>query len=658
MKKIIAVLCLLIVIQSIGYTQDPNAEAEAKKRELDTTRQDTSRVLLMVDLANLYNLISPDSAFFYGYKALALARQINFPKGEVGALTYIAWTHLRIGNYSEALQITLKGLKIAERSNLVNDKAQFLTTLGWIYGGIEDHRKALDLYREAKVLMDSLHNLPLSTALQIHIAQTYLMMNQSDSALYYSQSAHEKAVQLNIDWLKLMTLWTLGRVQGKKGNHDLALAYVRQSLVFPVTPPVHFSQSYFYIAELYQQINKQDSCIYYANKSLEAGRGFYPNMIEANVLLSRMYEKRDPQKALDYSRTAILYKDSLYNLAKTISVKNLVAFDDQERQYEIETAKTAYRNQMRQYVLVAGLFVFLLIAFILYRNNRHRKKAYARLQKQKQETEAQKTKAEQALAELKTTQAQLVQREKMASLGELTAGIAHEIQNPLNFVNNFSEVNGELIQELKNEAAKGNLAEVAVLANDIEVNSEKINHHGRRADGIVKGMLQHSSSSSGQNEPTDINTLCDEYLRLAYHGFRAKGKSFNATLQTNFDDSIRKINIIPQDIGRVLLNLYNNAFYAVSEKKKQHVENYEPAVSVSTKKINNKIEIRVKDNGNGISQKVTDKIFQPFFTTKPTGQGTGLGLSLSYDIIKAHGGDIKVETKEGEGSEFKIDLPV
>jgi signal transduction histidine kinase len=245
----------------------------------------------------------------------------------------------------------------------------------------------------------------------------------------------------------------------------------------------------------------------------------------------------------------------------------------------------------------------------------------------------------------------------MASLGELTAGIAHEIQNPLNFVNNFSEVNKELLTELNEEIEKGNYDEVKTIAKDISDNEEKIRHHGKRADAIVKGMLQHSGSSSGQKEPTDINALADEYLRLAYHGLRAKDKSFNATMKTDFDENIGNINIIPQDIGRVVLNLINNAFYAVDEKKKSGIENYEPTVSVSTKKNNGKVEIKVNDNGNGIPQKVLDKIFQPFFTTKPTGQGTGLGLSLSYDIVKAHGGDLKVETKEGEGSEFNIILP-
>jgi len=248
----------------------------------------------------------------------------------------------------------------------------------------------------------------------------------------------------------------------------------------------------------------------------------------------------------------------------------------------------------------------------------------------------------------------------MASLGELTAGIAHEIQNPLNFVNNFSEVNKEMLEELKAERQKPKAERdertEAEIIEDVIANSEKINHHGKRADAIVKGMMQHSSSGSGKKEPTDINKLADEYLRLAYHGLRAKDKSFNATMKTDFDESIGNVNIIPQDIGRVILNLINNAFYVVDEKKKSEIEGYQPTVSVSTKKINDKVEIKVADNGNGIPQKILDKIFQPFFTTKPTGQGTGLGLSLSYDIVKAHGGEIKVESKEGEGSIFIIQL--
>jgi signal transduction histidine kinase len=275
--------------------------------------------------------------------------------------------------------------------------------------------------------------------------------------------------------------------------------------------------------------------------------------------------------------------------------------------------------------------------------------------------EAAKHEVEVTYSELKSTQAQLIQSEKMASLGELTAGIAHEIQNPLNFVNNFSEVNNELISELVDEVDKGNYDEVKVIAVSLKDNEEKINHHGKRADAIVKGMLQHSRASAGHKEPTDINKLADEYLRLSYHGMRARDKSFNAEMKTDFDESIGKINVVPQDIGRVLLNLFNNAFYAVNEKQKAQSSklnaessSYVPKVTMITKKLNDKVEVKVSDNGNGIPQNIIDKIFQPFFTTKPAGQGTGLGLSLVYDIVKAHEGEIKVETKEGEGSEFIV----
>jgi signal transduction histidine kinase len=279
----------------------------------------------------------------------------------------------------------------------------------------------------------------------------------------------------------------------------------------------------------------------------------------------------------------------------------------------------------------------------------------------------------QSLDELRSTQKQLIQSEKMASLGELTAGIAHEIQNPLNFVNNFSDVNKELLEELKEEAGKGNLEEVKSLANDVIGNEEKINHHGKRAESIVRGMLLHSRGSSGHKELVDINALCDEYLRLSYHGFRAKDKSFNADFKLEADQSLPKIEVVPQDIGRVLLNLINNAFYAVSERSKKGEPGYAPTVTVTAQLItSSQLQVAVKDNGSGIPDSIKDKIFQPFFTTKPTGQGTGLGLSLSYDIMKAHGGEIKVNTKsvhydvavknefmhrDQTGTEFTVILP-
>ena len=337
-----------------------------------------------------------------------------------------------------------------------------------------------------------------------------------------------------------------------------------------------------------------------------------------------------------------------------LEVENEQKKEDQQRAEEQATA--AFKARIRTYSLVTGLIILFVIAGILYRNNSNKQKANKLLIEQKEKTE-------KALLDLQKTQSQLIQSEKMASLGELTAGMAHEIQNPLNFVNNFSDVNKELIDELKGELATGNRQQAIEIADDIRANEEKINHHGKRADAIVKGMLQHSRSSNGVREPTDINALASEYFRLSYHGLRARDKSFNATMKTNFGDGIGNINIIPQDIGRVVLNLINNAFYAVEEKQKQVLASsapngYVPTVSVSTQRTNGKVEVSVKDNGNGIPQKTLDKIFQPFFTTKPTGQGTGLGLSLSYDIVKAHGGELKVETKEGEGSEFVISLPL
>jgi signal transduction histidine kinase len=328
-------------------------------------------------------------------------------------------------------------------------------------------------------------------------------------------------------------------------------------------------------------------------------------------------------------------------------------------------------------LMFIGLAVMVLLFssfFIALRNIGHKQKAYALLQKQKEETDLQKLKLEEAMVELEATQAQLIQREKMASLGELTAGIAHEIQNPLNFVKNFSEVSTELVEELNEELAEGNLDSINSIAIAIKENLNTITYHSNRADSIIKGMMLHSRTSTGIKELTDINALADEYLRLSYHGLRAKDKSFNATMHTNYDKSIGEIKIISQDIGRALLNLFNNAFYSTNEKYRQVVNTslpnskvFEPTIWVSTKKIaptlvdrggGGSVEISVRDNGMGIPLKIKEKILQPFFTTKPAGQGTGLGLSLSYDIIKAHGGELLVETKEGEFAEFKILLPL
>jgi signal transduction histidine kinase len=494
----------------------------------------------------------------------------------------------------------------------------------------------------------------------MNLGNVYLGLNKLDSALLFEQRALDLFSKLSFDGKKYegVTLTIIGSIYRAKGNFNLAMDASLKAVKAntELNNISNLEESYALLSSLHIILNKPDSSLFYAMKALETAKsvGQPRYMASAYGLLSYVYfSQKNRDSILKYLQLYSALNDSLNNVdRKNLLAYQNVGFDEQIRLQQLEQEKIETRAKIRAYAMLAGLGVFLAIGLILYRNNRQKQKANKVL--------------ESTLTNLKSTQSQLIQSEKMASLGELTAGIAHEIQNPLNFVNNFSEVNTELIGELKEERNKEirDFKNEDDILNDIKDNSEKINHHGKRAGDIVKGMLQHSRSSTGVKEPTNINALADEYLRLSYHGLRAKDKEFNATINTDFDQSIGATNIIPQDIGRALLNLYNNAFYAVTEKKKQQPNGYDPTVSVSTKKVNNKVEIRVKDNGNGIPQKVVDKIFQPFFTTKPTGQGTGLGLSLSYDIIKAHGGEIKVESKEGEGlsgeqteTEFIIQLP-
>jgi signal transduction histidine kinase len=416
------------------------------------------------------------------------------------------------------------------------------------------------------------------------------------------------------------------------------------------------------MANLFFGLGKADSVTYYAREAMNGFKkvGNYTGLSSAYSFMYTFQKKEgNSDSAYYFLQLYSVLNDSLKKAEKeTIDAYQNVGFNQQIEMQERERKQIQKENSIRTYALLSGVAVFMFTAFLLYRNNRNRKKANQLLQKQKEEIEIQKRNVEITLTDLKSTQAQLIQSEKMASLGELTAGIAHEIQNPLNFVNNFSEVSKELLAEMKEELAAGSSVEAKAIADDVIQNLEKINHHGKRADAIVKGMLEHSRVGSGEKVPTDINALADEYLRLAYHGLKAKDPSFSAAMKADFDPAIGSINIIPQDIGRVLLNLINNALYAVNERSKEQVIGYEPAVSVCTKKVNGELEISIADNGNGIPEKVLDKVFQPFFTTKPTGQGTGLGLSLSYDIIKAHQGKINIRNTPGEGAEFIINLPI
>ncbi len=488
------------------------------------------------------------------------------------------------------------------------------------------------------------------------LAESYLQANRLDSASYFVQQAYDLCGK-GTKWVLPSIIQTWSLLELRKGNY-----FKGDSLLVESWKVVRQQKLPAYSAAGVTHPDYYRALIYIAQKKYEAAAGFLLSDIDriGNLryellgdykLLGEVYEKLgDAGRSMQYYKAFIGLQDSLLaDQEKFTSISFEAEQEMNEKEISISQLKSKNKISSLTRNFSAGMLVLvLLFAGIVYYRYKMKQKANAVLEK--------------TLADLHATQSQLIQSEKMASLGELTAGIAHEIQNPLNFVNNFSEVNTELIDEAGEEINKGNIEEVKNILNDIKENEQKINHHGKRADAIVKGMLQHSRSSNGVKEPTDINALCDEYLRLSYHGLRAKDKNFNATMKTDFDNSIGNINIIPQDIGRVILNLINNAFYAVDEKKKQNIPGYEPTVQIKTTQNppsgGRGAEIRVTDNGNGIPPKVLDKIFQPFFTTKPTGQGTGLGLSLSYDIIKAHGGELKVETKEKEGSIFIIQLPI
>ncbi|HEY5967030.1 MAG TPA: ATP-binding protein [Chitinophagaceae bacterium] len=646
------IFILFFLFTSAVNLPGQSTEVDSLIKLLEKAPVDTNRVKLILDIANKLYFYKPDLCLEYSEKALMMARDLNYNNGIVNSLNVAGESYRLTGDYPKALQYQLQALEISRELKNEFVESNSLGFIGVIYMELNEYRQALQYFLPAINIKDRLPASPPGVFVLANTGITYDLLNMPDSALHYLKLAGELNIEVRHPQLNSLIPRSVGNVYMHKGNLDSALQFYFAALQNSrsTNESINLGGVQQKIAEVYEKLNHDDSSLYYAlNAFNEAKRTSQKSRIlESSNLLVKLYrEMHKYDSAFYYEDLATSIKDSLYGIPKFRQLQ-LLMLSEQKRQQEIEQEQERYKNKTRMIALWSAVGVFLIIAFILYRNNRQKQKTNKVL--------------ENTLSNLRSTQSQLIQSEKMASLGELTAGIAHEIQNPLNFVNNFSEVNEELIKELNTEAEKGNLEEVKAIAKDIEFNSEKINHHGKRADAIVKGMLQHSRTSSGQKEPTDINVLADEYLRLAYHGLRAKDKSFNAKFESDFDISIGKLNVISQDIGRVILNLINNAFYAVTEKKSTYAKasvdnNYEPTVSVSTRKSNGKIEIRVKDNGNGMPQKILDKIFQPFFTTKPTGQGTGLGLSLSYDIVKAHGGELKVETKEGEGSEFVIHLP-
>jgi len=678
-----------------------NKTVDSLKRVLQSQKEDTNKVNTLNAISTvLTDSVKYNEALKYANEALGLSEKINFKSGQAKTYKIIASIYEFRGDYVTSRNNYLLGKKIYEELKDKSRVADFTNSIAVLYYREGDLAEAIKISYNTLKFYDELQD-------KSGAAYTYLVLGQ----LYYTDKNYPESLKnfqlslklseelgnkMYIAYCKL----GIGRIDAKNKNYTEALRKYSEVLkVFEEVNDITIAETHRCMGELFESLgteNKTTSKDNYSKavKHYMQNLSIYQNIKDKggiatayyyvgkiNVTLgnfetARTYLKQGLQvaeeirskgdlqdiylslsvldsaegnykQAHEHYKNHILYRDSISNeetKKKLVRASMQYEFDKKEAAAKAEQNKkdeAARRTRNLQYFAIG---VVLLIAVFLFIYSRQKQKAKAKIEK--------------AYSDLKSAQQQLIQSEKMASLGELTAGIAHEIQNPLNFVNNFSDVNKELADELEQEMNKGNYTDAKAIAKDIKDNEQKINHHGKRADAIVKGMLQHSRTSSGQKEPTDINALADEYLRLAYHGMRAKDKSFNTNTKTEFDSHIGKINVVPQDIGRVILNLINNAFYAVSEKQKQNLGGYEPTVSVSTTKHNSKVEIKVKDNGNGIPQKIVDKIFQPFFTTKPTGQGTGLGLSLAYDIItKGHGGELKVETKEGEGSEFVIQLP-
>jgi signal transduction histidine kinase len=687
MKCLVPFILLCILVQPV-YAQSP---IDSLKKVLLAERTDTTRVELLLKITDQYSsaIFNLDSNQYYAQQALDLARQIKYTRGEMHAQRIIADRLVFSGNSPRGIELAMQNLKLA--NELADTETIFWSDwqLAFGYEQLRDYKKQLEYAKELVTLEKSGYfHAPIFQLLSTGpVAMAYKYLEQFDSSLYYWRNYYAIARLENDLYFSAMAKLNFGDIYSKTSKTDSALYYYRSSVADGAQSqrPVVIGMAELGEASLFYTTGQTDSAFTYAHQVLNLFQNIkmWPEMImKGDSILSKLYASTHHfDSAYIYGQRSLAIKDSLFNLDKTKQVQNLI-FSEALRQQQVEQgrkeAKQELASSVKIYSLIALLLGALIITFILFRNNIQKQKARVQI--------------ETAYSNLKATQQQLIQSEKMASLGELTAGIAHEIQNPLNFVNNFSEVNGELIGELRSERGNGKSEKgkgetengksetengkgemETELLQDIYNNNEKILLHGKRADAIVKNMLEHSRQGTGEKQLTDVNALADEYLKLAYNSMQAKDKNFESAIKTEFDDGIIKMNIVAQDIGRVLLNLYNNAFYAVREKAMSRETRsspgepgliaesdgpYEPEVSLSTKKKGNQVVITVKDNGNGIPRNIVDKIFQPFFTTKPTGQGTGLGLSLAYDIVKAHGGEIRVETVEGRGSEFVIKLPV
>jgi len=670
MKKIqVCCLFLCLCCAATGQYRSPDS-----LKQLLPVNNDTLKLVYNRLISFGYEETNKDSAALYGMNYLKLSRKLGYKLNEADALTRLSYD---LQGSGKGLEMTFEAQRLIQQSN--NEKllpAKYLQMLnipdtlqsfskykqyvngrlifiwGTHYWANNEIQKGYSYFLQTLNMGQSLPDYEL---LMLSYLAFGIVNKNNDSSLAYLKKAYHIAKEKGLS----REIGNIENVLAQKFEYRkdylTQLSYLKASAEHNIQQGRINSAagSYVDLATYYQKhTNREDSSLFYGTKALDlvpiTGNPYLKYSV-TKFFFETYRNRGNKDSAFKYLDLMLAASDEISGEDKTRQFES-VEFNRQLQEAEMRASNEKFKNRVRVYGLLAGLAVFVLLATIFWRNNKRRKREYALLKHQKLHTD-------KALRELESTQAQLIQSEKMASLGQLTAGIAHEIQNPLNFVNNFSDVNSELVEEARQEIDKGNAEEVKILLSNIADNEQKIKHHGKRADAIVKGMLQHSRTSSGQKEPTDLNKLADEYFRLAYQGFRAKDKSFNAKVEAAFDQNVGNVNVITQDIGRVILNLINNAFYAVNEKSKQNIPGYEPTVTVFCRKANDKVELHVRDNGNGISERLRDKIFQPFFTTKPTGQGTGLGLSLAYDIVKAHGGEIRVQTKEGEGTEFTIQLP-
>ena len=654
MRKIFAMLLLLIACKGFSQTR---ALDSLKKLIDDDKAEDSLKVSRLYEYSNLlYNaaVSSPqldcNPSIYIARSGIQLANKINRPDLASNCYLLIGMIYLMEDKQDSAIAVLLEGLNTAERLNLKDRLPFFYHHLGEAYR-LSDELRLTEYYDHKYYDIVSKQK---NDTLMLGAFDLLISLNEQkgdgDTVRILLDKALAIATRLKVNHYINRLLITKASQYKDQGKFREAInTYHEASMYSVLNNAAGDTYMLTLISDAFLHLNNRDSAGWYAYAAVDSAKKhrLKKELADAYRVLYRYhYHFGEYKQSID----EILILDSLDNQTTNTETGQTIMraqmkYDQEKKDLlasiEQSNKEAAVRREKNLAYGIITAFV-LLISFLIY-NNRQKQQAKIRI--------------ERAYGELKTAQAQLVQSEKMASLGELTAGIAHEIQNPLNFVNNFSDVNTELLEEATQLIRDGQVNESLTLMASMAENEKKINHHGKRADAIVKGMLQHSRSDTGTKEATDINALAGEYLRLSYHGVRAKEKTFNARLETAFDPNLGLIQIVPQDIGRVLLNIYNNAFYAVMEKKRTQGGEYEPMISVTTKKVNHKIIITVRDNGNGITQKIRDKIFQPFFTTKPTGQGTGLGLSLSYDMVKAHGGEIRMETREGEFTEFIIQLP-